>query len=92
MHVSIAGSEGSTATVDQLHAHRQKLVSLAAEHGLTDLRVQPAGGLSAMAESGRSYFDVVRFEQAATTEVGAPVHVDVPPAEQSFDVGSLEPL
>jgi hypothetical protein len=58
-----------------LRRHRDGLLALAQEHGLTALRVTPSGRVLALAEEGRSYFDIVRFEKAAAELVGASVEV-----------------
>jgi hypothetical protein len=73
--VSDAATNLPGATEAQLRRERDRLQALAAEHGLTALRVTPSGRLLAVAEEGRSYFDIVRFEKAAAEVAGASVEV-----------------
>lgn len=83
--MSTSAANRGLATPAQLRAHRAELAHLAADHGLSQLRVAPSGRLVALADEGRSYFDVVRFEQEAAQLIGAPVEVLAETARHPLD-------
>lgn len=90
--MSVPAPRGQSATPDELRAHRAELLRLAAQYGLVELRVTEAGRLVALAEEGRSYFDVVRFEQAASAVLGAAVTVEAQTRKYRAVHAGLAPL
>lgn len=58
-----------------LRAHADELQSLAAQYGISELRIAGAGRLVGRIADDRDLFDIAHFETAATDLVGAEVEV-----------------
>ena len=68
--------ERPLADDDALRRHATVLTVLADAYGLSDLGLgDDPGELVATVGSGRTYFDVARFEMAVTDTLGVTVHV-----------------
>lgn len=69
------GGDEPAATEAALRANATALVPLAAEHGITTLRVAGPGRLVGHIGEARDLFDVAAFETAASELLGAEVEL-----------------
>jgi hypothetical protein len=64
-----------TSSPEDVRAHRERILELAAAHGMSNLRLSPDGRLLARLEPERTYMDLADFELAIEDATGLTVEV-----------------
>lgn len=77
--VSEAAPTGRPDVQRQLQANRDRLLEIASEFGLSNLRVAPTGRLVVDVSEGGNYDTLAAFDQAVADELG--IRVDAHPSE-----------